>query len=222
MDEQKKIIDAFYNAYLEDSYDFHGIKIKPIKVDDRIFYQCKNPNDLSVSKSRIIDFAVDLFWDFSKFVGGSEVYYKYNNRCSEIETDIEFTGKVYLNDSDTSKILSELKKIKQINFKNIILDIEIFDFEFDNSYGEDFYMGFNTNILGGYVSGEKIKTKDSLVDVISSVFYDDDFRDSEFDLFQSINRIVAHNPLLFNINETYLTHSITPYNKMTGELIHIN
>ena len=76
MDEFKKILSA-YKSVLDKEYNFEGIILKPVFLKDEIFWEFKNPNDLSVSEVRIKNFISDIFDDLSKYIGGEDTFIKY-------------------------------------------------------------------------------------------------------------------------------------------------
>lgn len=213
MEELKKILKS-YKLYLEPKYDLHGIILKPVILDEEIFWEFKNPNDFSVSKSILENFIIDLFYDFSKYVGGNQIFDKYQKKFCDFEHyDVFPRSCIYLNQSDTEYIWNELDKIKQIKFKGISINIDVVDFDFDNSFDEDFYMGFKVIIKDAYFHNSKKVYDNEIHDVISEVFYDDDFRDYEYDLFRGVNTIIIERPLLFDNGYTYFSHSMIPYYK---------
>lgn len=221
MEEFKKILNA-YKSVLDKEYNFEGIILKPVFLEDEIFWEFKNPNDLSVSKVRIKNFISDIFDDLSKYIGGDETFIKYQNKLSKLEDYGYFPkGGVYLNKFDKDDIWKEVDKIKQIRFKFVVLDIEIVGFSFDNVYDEDFYMGFEIIIKGATWNGLKMFSKEQIVNAVSKVFYDDDFRDYEYDLFHKVNRIIFTNPLLFEDGYTYFTHDMVPLYK-NGDKMELN
>lgn len=221
MDEFKKILSA-YKSVLEKEYNFEGLILKPVFLEDEIFWEFKNPNDLSVSKVRIKNFITDIFGDISKYIGGEDTFIKYQNKLSKLEDYGYFPGGgVYLNKFDKDDIWNEVDKITQIRFIQVVLDIEIVGLDFDNRYDEDFYMGFETIINGASWNGIKLQSKEQIVNAVSKVFYDDDFRDYEYDLFHKVNRIIFTNPLLFEKDYTYFTHDMIPLYK-TGSKMELN
>ena len=221
MDEFKKILSA-YKSVLEKEYNFQGLILKPVFLEDEIFWEFKNPNDLSVSKVRIKNFISDIFGDISKYIGGEDTFIKYQNKLSKLEDYGYFPGGgVYLNKFDKDDIWNEVDKITQIRFIQVVLDIEIVGLDFDNRYDEDFYMGFETIINGASWNGVKLQSKEQIVNAVSKVFYDDDFRDYEYDLFHKVNRIIFTNPLLFEKDYTYFTHDMIPF-YTTGSKMELN
>jgi len=221
MEEFKKILSA-YKSVLDKKYNFEGIILTPVFLEDEIFWEFKNPNDLSVSKVRIKNFISDIFDDLSKYVGGNDLFIKYQSKLSKLEDYGYFLrGGVYLNHIDGAEIWNEVDKITQIRFKFVVLDIEIIGLEFDNVYDEDFYMGFKTIIKGASWNDLKLKSKEEIVKAVSKVFYDDDFRDYEYDLFHKVNRIIHTNPLLFEDGYTYFTHDMIPF-YTTGSKMELN
>ena len=221
MEEFKKILSA-YKSVLDKEYNFEGIILKPVFLKDEIFWEFKNPNDLSVSEVRIKNFISDIFGDISKYIGGEDTFIKYRNKLSKLDSYGYFPGGgVYLNKFDKDDIWNEVDKITQIRFIQVVLDIEIVGLDFDNRYDEDFYMGFETIINGASWNGVKLQSKEQIVNAVSKVFYDDDFRDYEYDLFHNVNRIIYTNPLLFEKDYTYFTHDMIPLYK-NGDKMYLN
>ena len=221
MDEFKKILSA-YKSVLDKEYNFEGIILNPVFLEDEIFWEFKNPNDLSVSEVRIKNFISDIFDDLSKYIGGEDTFIKYKNKLSQLDSYGRFPGgRVYLNKFDKNDIWNETDKITQIRFKQVVIDIEIVGLEFDNRYDEDFYMGFETIIKGASWNELKLQLKEEIVKAVSKVFYDDDFRDYEYDLFHKVNKIIFTNPLLFEDGYTYFTHDMIPLYK-TGSKMELN
>lgn len=219
MEEFKKILSA-YKSVLDKKYNFEGIIVNPVFSEDGIFWEFKNPKDLSVSKERIQDFVSDIIYDLSKYVGGLDI--GSHNKLNKLKDYGYFPrGGVYLNDIDRNKIWDKIDKITQMRFKTSVLDIDIVGFRVENTHAEEFYMGFDVIMRKGFFNDMEITNKDMLINLISRMFYDDDFRDYEYDLFNRVNIQIAHNPLLFDDNYTYFTHDIIPYDK-NGNKIYLN
>jgi len=188
-----------------------------------------NPQKVSVSKSRIIDYVHDLFYDFCKYVGsgpkGQRAIYDYLQRsATNLRPTFTFPGgNVFLNQKDKIKLLLILNNIKQIVFtirggNKYIFDIEIDDFSLDNSFAEDFYCAFNLKILSGTKNGEEIKDSE-MKECISDVFREDDFIYYQDNLMSPFWEQIVNNPLLFELRETYYSNDFIPYDKYGKKII---
>lgn len=223
MDE--KIIKIYYETFLEEEYDFNGIILTPHlnREEDRIDWEVDNPQKVSVSKSRIIDYVHDLFYDFCQYVGsgpkGQRAIYDYLQRsATNLHPTFTFPrGNVFLNQKDKIKLLLILNNIKQIVFtvrggNKYIFNIEIDDFSLDNSYSEEFNCGFKVKFLSGTKNGKEIKDSE-MKECISDVFSEDDFIDYQNNLMSPFWEPIVNNPLLFELRETYYNNDFIPYDK---------
>lgn len=223
MDEN--IIKIYYETFLEEEYDFNGIILTPHlnREEDRIDWEVDNPQKVSVSKSRIIDYVHDLFYDFCKYVGsgpkGQRAIYDYLQRpATNLHPTFTFPkGNVFLNQKDKIKLLLILTSIKQIVYtikggNKYIFGIEIDDFSLDNTYAEDFYCGFKVKFLSGTKNGEEIKDSE-IKESIGDVFREDDFFDYQNNLMLPFWEPIVNNPLLFNLRVTYYSNDFIPYDK---------
>ena len=229
MDEN--IIKIYYETFLEDEYDFNGIILTPHlnREEDRIDWEVDNPQKVSVSKSRILDFIHDMFFEFCKYVGsgskGQKAIYDYLQRkATNIVSLFTFPkGNVFLNQKDKIKLLLILNNIKQIVYtirggNKYIFDIEIDDFSLDNSFAEDFYCAFNLKILSGTKNGEEIKDSE-MKECISDVFREDDFIYYQDNLMSPFWEQIVNNPLLFELRETYYSNDFIAYDKYGKKII---
>jgi hypothetical protein len=229
MDE--KIIKIYYETFLEEEYDFNGIILTPHlnREEDRIDWEVDNPQKVSVSKSRIIDYVHDLFYDFCKYVGsgpkGQRAIYDYLQRpATNLHPTFTFPkGNVFLNQKDKIKLLLILTSIKQIVYtttedNKYIFDIEIDDFSLDNSYSDDFYCGFKVKFLSGTKNGEEIKDSE-IKESIGDVFREDEFFDYQNNLMLPFWEPIVNNPLLFELRETYYTNDFIPYDRNGKRII---
>jgi hypothetical protein len=223
MDE--KIIKIYYENFLDDEYNFHGIILTAYfnREENRIDWEVDNPQNLSVSKSIILDFVHDLFYDFCLYVssgknGQRETYGELHKKATNLFLTFSFPkGNVFLNQKDRLKLLASLEKIDQINFKirggnHYIFDIEIEDYEVDNTHGEDFYCGFDVIFLSGTKNGEKIKDSE-MKECIGKVLREDDFIVYQNNLMLEFWDSIVYNPLLFDNKFTYYTNDFIPYDK---------
>jgi hypothetical protein len=230
MDEN--IIKVYYETFLEDEYDFNGIILTPHlnREEDRIDWEVDNSQKVSVSKSRIIDYVHDLFYDFCQYVGsgpkGQRAIYDYLQRsATNLHPTFTFPrGNVFLNQKDKIKFLLILTSIKQIVYtttegNNYIFEIEIYDFSLDNSYSEEFYCGFKVKFLSGTKNGEKIMDSE-MSECIGDVFSEDRFIDYQDSLMSPFWEPIVNNPLLFELRETYYQNDFIPYDK-NGNKINI-
>lgn len=229
MDEN--IIKIYYETFLEDKYDFNGIILTPHlnREEDRIDWEVDNPQKVSVSKSRIIDYLHEMFFEFCKYIGsgpkGQKAIYDYLHRsATNIASIFTFpNGNVFLNQKDKIKLLLILNNIKQIVFtitggNKYIFEIEIDGFSLDNSFAEDFYCGFNLKILSGTKNGEEIKDSE-MKECISDVFREDDFIYYQDNLMSPFWEPIVNNPLLFNLRETYYSNDFIAYDKNGKKII---
>lgn len=229
MDEN--IIKIYYETFLEEEYDFNGIILTPHlnREEDRIDWEVENPQKVSVSKSRILDYVHDMFFEFCKYIGsgpkGQKAIYDYLQRkATNIASIFTFpNGNVFLNQKDKIKLLLILNNIKQIVFtitggNKYIFDIEIDGFSLDNSFAEDFYCGFNLKILSGTKNGEEIKDSE-MKECISDVFREDDFIYYQDNLMSPFWEPIVNNPLLFNLRETYYSNDFIAYDKNGKKII---
>jgi hypothetical protein len=229
MDEN--IIKIYYETFLEDEYDFNGIILTPHlnREEDRIDWEVDNPQKVSVSKSRIIDYIHDIFFEFCKYVGSGPkgqraIYDSLQRAATNIVSTFTFPGgNVFLNQKDKIKLLLILTSIKQIVYtirggNKYIFDIEIDDFSLDNSYTDDFYCGFKVKFLSGTKNGEEIKDSE-IKKSIGDVFREDDFFDYQNNLMLPFWEPIVNNPLLFELRETYYTNDFIPYDRNGKRII---
>jgi hypothetical protein len=223
MDE--KIIKIYYETFLEDEYDFNGIILTPYlnREEDRIDWEVDNPQKVSVSKSRIIDYIHDLFYDFCQYVGSGlkdqrVIYDSLQRAATNLSPTFNFPGgDIFLNQKDKIKLLLILTGIKQIVYtttegNKYIFDIEIDDFRFDNRYAEEFYCGFDVKFLLGTKNGEEIGDSE-MSECVSDVFREDEFIDYQNGLMLPFWGPIINNPLLFELRETYYSNDFLPYDK---------
>jgi len=229
MDEN--IIKIYYETFLEEEYDFNGIILTPHlnREEDRIDWEVDNPQKVSVSKSRIIDYVHDLFFDFCKYIGsgpkGQRAIYDYLQRkATNIASIFTFpNGNVFLNQKDKIKLLLILNNIKQIVFtitggNKYIFEIKIYDFSLDNSFSEDFYCGFKVKFLSGTKNGEKIMDSE-MSECIGDVFREDDFIYYQDNLMSPFWEPIVNNPLLFELRETYYSNDFLSYDKNGNKIV---
>jgi hypothetical protein len=229
MDE--KIIKIYYETFLEEEYDFNGIILTPHlnREEDRIDWEVDNPQKVSVSKSRILDYIHDLFIDFCQYIssgpkGQRAIYDSLQRAATNLSLTFNFPiGNVFLNQKDRIKFLLILNNIKQIVYtttegNNYIFEIEIYDFSLDNSYSEEFYCGFKVKFLSGTKNGEKIIDSE-MKECIGDVFFEDRFIDYQHSLMSPFWEPIINNPLLFELRETYYSNDFLSYNKNGKRII---
>jgi hypothetical protein len=229
MDE--KIIKIYYETFLEEEYDFNGIILTPHlnREEDRIDWEVENPQKVSVSKSRILDYVHDLFYDFCMYVGSGPkgqraIYDSLQRAATNIASVFTFPrGNVFLNQKDKIKLLLILNNIKQIVYtttedNKYIFNIEIYDFSLDNSFSEDFYCGFKVKFLSGTKNGEKIMDSE-MSECIGDVFSEDRFIDYQDSLMSPFWEPIINNPLLFELRETYYSNDFLSYNKNGNKIV---
>jgi len=184
-------------------YDFNGIILTPHlnREEDRIDWEVDNPQKVSVSKSRILDYVHDLFYDFCMYVGSGPkgqraIYDSLQRAATNIASVFTFPrGNVFLNQKDKIKLLLILNNIKQIVYtttedNKYIFNIEIYDFSLDNSFSEDFYCGFKDRFI--------------------------DYQDS---LMSPFWEPIINNPLLFELRETYYSNDFLSYDKDGNKIV---
>jgi hypothetical protein len=229
MDE--KIIKIYYETFLEEEYDFNGIILTPHlnREEDRIDWEVDNPQKVSVSKSRILDYIHDLFIDFCQYIssgpkGQRAIYDSLQRAATNLSLTFNFPiGNVFLNQKDRIKFLLILNNIKQIVYtttegNNYIFEIEIYDFSLDNSYSEEFYCGFKVKFLSGTKNGEKIIDSE-MKECIGDVFFEDRFIDYQDSLMSPFWEPIINNPLLFELRETYYSNDFLSYNKNGNKIV---
>jgi hypothetical protein len=211
--ELNKIVKICYNQFLEKTYDFHGITLRPVLYDGRngyeIFWEVENKNNLSCSETTVTDFVHDLIMEFSKFVSNREnnVYRDYWKRLCKISTDIFPKNKVYINDSDREELIKSLTKISELTFRGVHCDIDFYNVNFENSSGEDFYIGYDVVLSNMSVAGELVDNfSDEYKKGIHEMMYHDDFTDYQFDLMLPFTSKIIRNPLLFDNTYMYITN----------------
>jgi len=211
--ELNKIIKLCYNQFLEKTYDFHGLTLRPVLYDGRngyeIFWEVENKNDLSCSETTVTDFVHDLIMEFSKFVSNREnnLYRDYWKRLCKISTDIFPKNRVYINDSDREELIKSLTKISELTFRGVHCDIDFYNVNFDNSSGEDFYIGYEVVLSNMSVLGEEVDDfSDEYKEGIHDLMYHDDFIDYQFDLMLPFTNKIIRNPLLFDNTYMYITN----------------
>jgi hypothetical protein len=211
--ELNKIVKLCYNQFLEKTYDFHGITLRPVLYDGRngyeIFWEIENKNNLSCSETTVTDFVHDLIREFSKFVStrDNNVYRDYWKRFCKIQTDIFPRGNVYISDSDREELIKSLTNISELNFRGVHCDIDFYNVNFENSSGEDFYIGYDVVLSNMSVVGELVDDfSDEYKEGIHEIMYHDDFSDYQFDLMLPFTSKIIRNPLLFDNDYMYITN----------------
>ena len=211
--EVNKIVKLCYNQFLEKTYNFHGLTLRPVLYDGRngyeIFWEVENKNNLSCSETVVTDFVHDLINEFSKFVSNREnnLYRDYWKRFCKISTDIFPKGNVYISDSDREELIKSLTNISELNFRGVHCDIDFYNVNFDNSSGEDFYIGYEVVLSNMSVLGEEVDDfSDEYKEGIHDLMYHDDFIDYQFDLMLPFTNKIIRNPLLFDNTYMYITN----------------
>jgi hypothetical protein len=211
--ELDKIIKLCYNQFLEKTYDFHGLTLRPVLYDGRngyeIFWEVENKNNLSCSETTVTDFVHDLIREFSKFVStrDNNVYRDYWKRFCKIQTDIFPKGNVYISDSDREELIKSLTNISELNFRGVHCDIDFYNVNFDNSFGEDFYIGYEVALSNMSILGKEVDDfSDEYKEGIHEMMYHDDFTYYQFDLMLPFTNKIIRNPLLFDNTYMYITN----------------
>jgi hypothetical protein len=211
--EINKIVKLCYNQFLEKTYDFHGITLRPVLYDGRngyeIFWEIENKNNLSCNETVVADFVHNLISEFSKFVStrDNNVYRDYWKRFCKIQTDIFPRGNVYISDSDREELIKSLTNISELNFRGVHCDIDFYNVNFENSSGEDFYIGYDVVLSNMSILGKEVDDfSDEYKEGIHEMMYHDDFIDYQFDLMLPFTSKIIRNPLLFDNTYMYITN----------------
>lgn len=211
--ELNKIVKLCYNQFLEKTYDFHGLLLRPVLYDGRygyeIFWEVENKNDLSCNETTVTDFIHDLIIEFSKLVSNREnnVYRDYWKRFCKISTDIFPRNRVYINDSDREEFIKSLTKITEINYRGVHCDIDFYNVSFGNTSGEDFYIGYDVVFTNMTIDGKHIDDfSDEYNKGLEDLMYHDDFIDYQFDLMLPFTNKIISNPLLFDNMYMYISN----------------
>ena len=211
--EINKIVKLCYNNFLEKSYDFYGLTLKPVLYDGRngyeIFWEVENKKNLSCNETIVADFIHDTIREFSLLVSNREnnIYRDYWKRFCKLQTDIFPRGGVYINGNDRKKLNDILYNISEINYKQFHCDIDFVDFTIDTSGGEDIYIGYDCIMSNVVYRGEELEDfSDEYVAAICELFYNDRFHDYQFDLMVPFTRVLVNNPMLFDSTYMYFTN----------------
>jgi hypothetical protein len=212
--EINKIIKICYNQFLEKSYDFNGLTLKPVLYDGRngyeIFWELENKKNLSCNETIVVDYIHDIINEFSTLVSNSEYnLYRHNwKRLCKLQTDIFPKWGMYINGNDRRKLNDILFNISEINYKQFHCDIDFVDFTIDTSGGEDIYIGYDCIMSNVVYRGEELEDlSDEYVAAICELYYNDSFQDYQFDLMVPFTRELVNNPLLFDNTYMYFTNS---------------
>ncbi len=211
--EVNKIIKLCYNQFLEKSYDFHGLFLRPVLYDGRngyeIFWELENKKNLSCNETVVVDYIHDIINEFSTLVSNSEYnLYKHNwKRLCKLQTDIFPRWGMYINGNDRKKLNDILYNISEINYNKFHCDIDFMDFTIDTSGGEDVYIGYNCVMSNVIYKGEELEDfSDEYVSAICELYYNDSFQDYQFDLMVPFTREIVNNSLLFDNTYMYFTN----------------
>jgi len=209
--ELNKIVKLCYNQFLVKTYDFHGLLLRPVLYDGRngyeIFWEVENKNDLSCSETTVTDFVHDLIREFSKFVStrDNNVYRDYWKRFCKISTDIFQKGKVYISDSDRNDLIKSLSKISELNYNGVHCDIDFYNVSFENTSGEEFYIGYKVVLTNMSIDGELVDDFSNEYKAgIHEMMYNSDFESYQFELMLPFTNKIISNPLLFDNTYMYI------------------
>jgi hypothetical protein len=211
--EINKIIKLCYNQFLEKTYDFHGLRLRPVLYNGRngyeIFWEVENKNNLSCNETVVVDYIHDIINDFSKLISDqtNDIYKNYRKRLCRLQTDIFPRSGMYINGKDRKKLNDVLFNISEINYRSFRCNIDFMDFTIDSSGGQDVYIAFNCVITNVIYKGEELEDfSDEYVSAICELFYDDYFLDYQFDLMRPFTREILNNPLLFDNTYMFFTN----------------
>jgi hypothetical protein len=225
--ELNKIVKLCYNQFLEKTYDFHGLTLRPVLYDGRngyeIFWEIENKNNLSCNETVVADFVHDLISEFSKFVStrDNNIYRDYWKRFCKISTDIFPKYRVYISDSDREELIKSLTKISEITFRGVHCDIDFYNVNFDNTVGDDFYIGYDVFLSNMSILGKEVEDfSDEYKEGIHDLMYHDDFIDYQFDLMLPFTNKIIRNPLLFDNTYMYITNDFIIKDKKGKTFFH--
>ena len=211
--EINKIIKLCYNQFLEKTYDFHGLRLRPVLYDGRygyeIFWEVENKNNLSCNETVVVDYIHDIINDFSKLISDqtNDIYKNYWKRLCMLQTDIFPRSGMYINGKDRKKLNDVLFNISEIKYKSFRCNIDFMDFTINGSGGEDVYIAYNCVMTNVIYKGEELEDfSDKYVSAICGLFYDDYFLDYQFDLMRPFTREILNNPLLFDNTYMFFTN----------------
>jgi hypothetical protein len=212
--EVNKIVKLCYNQFLEKTYDFHGLRLRPVLYNGRngyeIFWEVENKNNLSCNETVVADYIHDIIIDFSKLISDqkNDIYKNHWKRLCSLETDTFPKGGIYINGKDRKKLNDILFNISKINYDKFRCDIDFMDFTIDGSGGEDIYFNYKcimTNVV--YKDKELEDFSDEYNVALCDLYYSDYFQDYQFDLMMPFTGVIVNNPLLFDNTYMYLTNN---------------
>jgi hypothetical protein len=224
--EVNKIVKLCYNQFLEKTYDFHGLRLRPVLYDGRngyeIFWEVENKNNLSCNETVVADFIHDIISEFSLLVSSREnnIYRDYWKRLCKTSTDIFPIEGMYINGNDRKKLNDILFNISEIDYESFRCNIDFMGFTIDGSGGEDIHFNYKcimTNVV--YKNKEFEDFSDEYKAALCDLYYYDDFQDYQFDLMLPFTREIVINPLLFNNTYMYLTNNFETKDKKGKSLI---
>jgi len=156
------------------TFDLNGILFKPRFDEEKefIYWDVKNPNNVSYSEYGLEAFIDDQLYEFSK-VTVSEFHHKLHRR-QDLST---IPQKLYINDEDFDTLFKLVQNVTKFKFDNLQSDIHVFDMGFD----------IDSDILGIILDVKLInpidpKTKEKLTytevqERLIGLNEDDDFND---------------------------------------------
>ena len=215
--EVNKIVKLCYNQFLEKTYNFNGLTLRPVLYDGRngyeIFWEVENKNNLSCNETVVADFVHDTIKEFSLLVSNREnnVYRDYWKRLCKISTGIFPKGGMYINGNDRKKLNDILFNISEIDYESFRCNIDFMGFTIDGSGGEDIYFNYKCLMTNVVYKGEELvdfsdEYKSALCKLFYSDYYIDYFQDYQFDLMVPFTREIVNNPLLFDNTYMYFTN----------------
>lgn len=211
--EINKIIKLCYAQFLEKSYDFHGLTLRPVLYNDKnnykIFWEVENKKNISCNEIVVADFVHDIIKEFLLLVSNREnnIYRDYWKRLCKLQTDVFPRGGMYINGKYRKKLNDILFNISEIDYKKFRCDIDFMDFIIDGSGGEDMYIRYNCVMSNVVYKGEElVDFSDEYETAICELFYDESFQDYQYDLMRPFTREIVNNPILFDNTYMYFTN----------------
>ena len=214
-------INFYMTKFLKPKYDFHGVYLIPDIYPDKgeVWWNVKNPNNLSYSIESLRNHVWDIFEGFCKLsdaIGSGMKDSLFSTYHKAVGNFYKPNNRYFINQEDFQTLTDRMHMMKEINFKNFHADIKCDWFEI--TPGEDFTVEVGMRFMKctdketGHIYTDKELGSDG--GVLSDVFEDESFyNDYEYTLFNPMVSFIVNNPLLFDNSFMYFTNSITPLNK---------
>jgi hypothetical protein len=197
--------------------NFHGIKIYPELVNDKISLSYSNPKDLSFNYARLVDHFYENCEMLLKLLGNP---IEHNSDNFEWYGDMGTRNHIYLSDSGYEELKKRYESVKKFRLKiseNIIInaELDLIRFEKPNMLRGD----EGINIGGVYflynISNEPNTRQFSLDSNLGYIhnWYSDDYNNFEgvsYDTLSPVVDFIMDNPLMFNDSWMYVNSSFNP------------